>query len=112
MLATPQPAVVPGDTVPGTDCALPGTDCLTGAALEARREEHEGELFLPTGDYTVTDAYDGTPFTQTSRGFQMQGEIGLAADEHQPADDPDRDHRPVRHRAPRRASAPTTTRTR
>ncbi len=85
VLPAPLPAVVPGDTVPGTDCALPGTDCLTGAALEAEREEHEGEAFLPTGDYTVTDSYDGTPFVQdSSRGFQMQGEIGLAANSTEP----------------------------
>lgn len=85
ILGTPLPAVVPGDTLPGTDCALPGTDCLTGAALEAAREEHEGEAFLPAGDYTVTDSYDGTPFTQaSSRGFQMQGEIGLAANSTEP----------------------------
>ena len=77
--------MVPGDTLPGTDCTLPGTDCLTGAALEAAREEHEGEAFLPTGDYTVTDSYDGTPFTQDScRGFQMQGEFGLAANGTEP----------------------------
>ena len=80
-LTTPQPAVVPNDTVPGTDCALPGTDCLTGTALDAAREEFEGELFQPTGPYTVTDSYDGSPFTQSgSRGFAMQGEIGLAAE--------------------------------
>ena len=84
-LPTALPAVVPGDTLPGTDCTLPGTDCLTGAALEAAREEHEGEAFLPTGDYTVTDSYDGTPFTQdSSRGFQMQGEFGLAANSTEP----------------------------
>lgn len=81
VLGSPQPAVVPNDTVPGTDCALPGTDCLTGAALDAAREEFEGELFQPTGAYTVTDSYDGSPFTQSgSRGFAMQGEIGLAAE--------------------------------
>ena len=85
LLATPLPAVVPGDTIPGTDCALPGDGCLTGDALEALREEHEGEAFLPTGAYTVTDSYDGTPFTQAgSRGFQMQGEIGLAANSVRP----------------------------
>ncbi|GAA4381604.1 ExeM/NucH family extracellular endonuclease [Nocardioides caricicola] len=81
VLGTPQPAVVPGDVVPGTDCVLPGSNCLAGAALDAAREEHEGELFQPTGDYTVTDSYDGSPFTQSgSRGFAMQGEIGLAAE--------------------------------
>ncbi|WP_243059751.1 ExeM/NucH family extracellular endonuclease [Nocardioides sp. SR21] len=81
VLATAQPAVIPNDVVPGTDCALPGTDCLKGADLEEAREEVEGELFQPTGDYTVTDSYDGSPFTQSgSRGFAMQGEIGLAAE--------------------------------
>ena len=85
VLPSPLPAVVPGDTLPGTDCALPGTDCLTGAALEAAREAHEGEAYLPTGPYTVTDSYDGTPFTQdSSRAFQMQGEFGLAANSPQP----------------------------
>ena len=85
VLGSPLPPVVPSDTLPGTDCALPGTDCPTGPALEAAREEHEGEAFLPTGDYTVTDSYDGTPFTQdSSRGFQMQGEFGLAANSTQP----------------------------
>lgn len=85
VLGTPLPAVVPGDTLPGTDCALPGADCLAGAALETLREEHEGEAYLPTDDYTVTDSYDGTPFTQdSSRGFQMQGEIGLAANSTEP----------------------------
>jgi predicted extracellular nuclease/2',3'-cyclic-nucleotide 2'-phosphodiesterase (5'-nucleotidase family) len=85
VLGTALPPVVPGNTLPGTDCALPGTDCLTGAALEAAREEHEGEAFLPTGDYTVTDAYDGTPFTQEiPRAFHMQGEFGLAANSTQP----------------------------
>lgn len=84
-LPSPLAPVVPGATVPGTDCALPGTDCLTGAALEAAREAHEGELFQPTGDYTVTDAYDGSPFTQSgSAGFAMQGEIGLAAESSEP----------------------------
>ena len=85
VLGTPLAAVVPSDTLPGTDCTLPGTDCLTGTALEAAREEHEGEAFLPAGDYTVTDSYDGTPFTQdSSRGFQMQGEFGLAANSTEP----------------------------
>jgi predicted extracellular nuclease/2',3'-cyclic-nucleotide 2'-phosphodiesterase (5'-nucleotidase family) len=82
---TAQPAVVPGDVIPGTDCALPGTACLTGAALDAAREAHEGELFQPTGDYTVTDSYDGSPFTQSgSAGFAFQGEIGIAAESDQP----------------------------
>ena len=53
----------PRTTVPGTDCALPGTACLTGAALSAAREAFEGELFQPTGSYTVTDVYDGSAYT-------------------------------------------------
>ena len=81
MLGTPLPAVVPGDTLPGTDCALPGTDCLTGAALEAERvRSTRARLFQPTGDYTVTDAYDGSPFPDAPR-LPMQGEFGLAANE-------------------------------
>ncbi|GAA1144721.1 ExeM/NucH family extracellular endonuclease [Nocardioides aquiterrae] len=80
--ATPAEAVVPATVVPGTDCTITGTstDCLTGAALEAAREAHEGELFLPADPYTVSDSYDGSPWTQSgSEGFQMKGEIGLAA---------------------------------
>ena len=48
--------------VPGTDCALPGTACLTGAALDTAREVVEGEVFQPTAPWTVTDVYDGAPF--------------------------------------------------
>ncbi|PTL59750.1 multifunctional nuclease/2',3'-cyclic-nucleotide 2'-phosphodiesterase/5'-nucleotidase/3'-nucleotidase [Paraconexibacter algicola] len=69
--------VTPKTTVPGTDCVLPGTDCLAGTALDAAREPHEGELFQPTADWTVTDSYDGSPFPSTSSNFF--GEIGLAA---------------------------------
>jgi 5'-nucleotidase len=77
--------VTPGTVVPGTDCALPGDGCLTGAALEAEREKHEGELFQPTAPFTVSDSYDGTPWSQAgSRGFQMAGEIGLAANSTEP----------------------------
>ena len=39
--------VTPKTVVPGTDCALPGTACLTGAALDAAREVVEGEAFQP-----------------------------------------------------------------
>ena len=74
-LARPLAPVVPRTVLPGTDCALPGTGCLTGAALEGAREAHEGEAFLPTAPLTVTDAYD---FGATSSSFF--GEIGLAAD--------------------------------
>ncbi len=75
----PLPAVVPNSTIPGTDCTLPGTDCATGAALEAAREELESELFQPTGDFTVTDAYDGSAYNGTSFSSSFFGEIGLAA---------------------------------
>ena len=77
-LGSPLPAVVLGENLPGTDCTLSG-GCLTGAALEAAREEHEGEAFPPTDPFTVTDSYDGTPWVQGAPGFQMAGEIGLAA---------------------------------
>ena len=75
---TAQPPVVPGTVIPGTDCALPGTSCLTGAALDAAREVTESQSFLPTGNYTVTDTYDGSPAPSTSSSFF--GEIGLAAE--------------------------------
>ena len=72
------PPVVLGDHLPGTECTV--GSCPSPDQLEVLRELHEGEAFLPTGGYTVTDSYDGTPFTQaSSRGFQMQGEFGLAA---------------------------------
>ncbi len=78
-------AVLPGTVLPGSDCALPGTACLTGAALEAAREAHEGELFWPTAPYTVSDSYDGSPWSQSgSEGFAMKGEIGLAANSTDP----------------------------
>ena len=83
--ATAPEAVNPQSVLPGTECALPGTDCLAGAALESAREAHEGELFQPTQPYTVSDSYDGTPWTQgNGRGSQMAGEIGLAANDEQP----------------------------
>jgi predicted extracellular nuclease len=70
----------PRATVPGTDCALPGTGCLTGAALNAAREAFEGELFQPTGDYTVTDAHDGSAYNGSSFSSSFFGEVGLAAE--------------------------------
>ena len=85
--ATPAEAVTPATVLPGTDCTVSGatTDCLSGAALAAEREKHEGELFAPTAPYTVSDSYDGTPWTQAgNRGFQMAGEIGLAANDTRP----------------------------
>ena len=54
-------AVVAKTVVPGTDCALPGTSCLTGAALDTAREVAEGEAFQPTAPWTLTDVYDGGP---------------------------------------------------
>ena len=69
--------------LPGTDCVLPGTTCLTGAALAAVQESFEGELWQPSGDMTVTDAYDGSAFGGdawgTTASSSMFGEIGLAA---------------------------------
>lgn len=73
-LAQPLPDVVPKTVLPGTDCALPGDECLTGAELEAAREAVEGEAFLPAAPMTVTDSYD---FGATSSSFF--GEIGIAA---------------------------------
>jgi 5'-nucleotidase len=73
-LTTPLPAVVPNTAIPGSDCALPGTGCPSAAALDAEREELEGEAFAPTAPMTVTDAYD---FGVTSSSFF--GEIGIAA---------------------------------
>ncbi len=73
--------VTPKTQVPGTDCALPGTDCLEGAALDSAREVHEAELYQPTGPWTATDVYDGGPFYQgTTNSSAFRGEIGLAAD--------------------------------
>ena len=83
-LATPLAPVVPHTVIPGTDCALPGSDCLTGAALDAAKEAHEGEAFQPTGDYTVTDPYDGSAYNGGGFSSSMFGEIGLAAESDQP----------------------------
>lgn len=77
--------VTPKTQVPGTDCALPGTACLTGAALDAAREVAEGESFRPTAAWTATDVYDFGPFyNDGSNGSAMRGEIGLAADSTKP----------------------------
>ncbi len=83
VLQTPLPAVVPGTDLPGTTCTA--GDCPDAAELAALREAHEGEAFLPTGDYTVSDSYDGSAWAQAgSLGFAMQGEIGLAANSIEP----------------------------
>ncbi len=79
-LAEPLGTVVPKSVVPGTDCVLPGDDCLTGAALDAAREVVESEAFQPTSTYTATDVYDGSPFSTGTPSSSFFGEIGLAAD--------------------------------
>ncbi|TNM39437.1 ExeM/NucH family extracellular endonuclease [Nocardioides albidus] len=77
--------VVPKPVLPGTDCALPGTGCLGAAELESAREAAEGELFAPTGAYTVTDVYDGSAYNPPSSGSSSHfGEIGLAANSDEP----------------------------
>lgn len=76
---------VANTVIPGTDCELPGTGCLTGAALDAAREEYEGEIFRPAGDFTVTDVYDGSAYNPPNSGSSnFFGEIGLAANSDQP----------------------------
>ena len=77
--------VVPKTVVPGTDCALPGTDCLSGAALDDAREVAEGELFQPTAPWTATDVYDGGPYyTNGTNSSSFRGEIGVAANSNKP----------------------------
>lgn len=70
--------VTPLTSVPGTDCALPGTDCPTGAEIDALREAHEGEAIQPAGPITVTDTYDGPAYNGGSPSSGFFGEIGLA----------------------------------
>lgn len=77
-LATPLAPVLSQPVLPGSDCALPGDDCLTGSALEAIREAHEAELFRPSGPTTVSDSYDGSPWAGSPSSFF--GEIGLAVE--------------------------------
>ncbi|KRE99725.1 hypothetical protein ASG88_14080 [Nocardioides sp. Soil777] len=77
--------VTPKTVVPGTDCALPGTDCLAGAALDTVREVAEGELFQATAPWTATDVYDGGPYySNGSNSSAFRGEIGVAAQSDQP----------------------------
>ncbi len=77
--------VTPKTQIPGTECALPGTACLSGATLDAAREVAEGEAFQPSGTYTATDVYDGSPFVPgVNFTPSMFGEIGLAANSDQP----------------------------
>ncbi|MFD1249004.1 ExeM/NucH family extracellular endonuclease [Nocardioides ginsengisoli] len=77
--------VTPKTVIPGTDCALPGTGCLTLAQIDTAREAVEGELFAPSGNYTVTDAYDGSAFNPPGTASSNNvGEIGLAANSTEP----------------------------
>ena len=69
--------VVPNDQLPAADCDEGA--CLTGSALAAAREEYEGEAFLPTDPYTVTDSYDGGATSSS-----MYGEFTLAANSADP----------------------------
>ncbi|MFW5473306.1 ExeM/NucH family extracellular endonuclease [Knoellia sp. CPCC 206450] len=72
--------VTPKTVVPGTDCALPGDGCLTGAALDTAREVSEGELFQPTAPWTLTDVYDGGPYyNDGTNSTANRGEMGVAA---------------------------------
>src|SRR5262249_15328071 len=64
------------DTIPGTDCALPGDACLTGAALDAAREKVEGEAFQPTDPWTLTDVYDGGPAYDPPTGTNSSSNFG------------------------------------
>jgi len=74
--ATTAEAVVPGTVIPGTDCA-PGA-CPTGAELDALREAHEHEAFLPAGPHTVTDSYSGGVGSSSMRG---EFKLAMASDE-------------------------------
>ena len=74
--------VTPKTVVPGTDCPLPGNACDTAAALDTAREAAEGEAFQPTGNWTLTDVYDGGP-AYTGRhqlAASNFGELGVAAE--------------------------------
>ncbi len=68
--------------VPGTDCPLPGNTCDGAAALDTAREAAEGEAFQPTGNWTLTDVYDGGPFygPGISNSSANHGELGVAAE--------------------------------
>jgi len=70
----PHVGVTPQPTLPVSDCAY-GSCPLDTAVLNAAREAHEGELYRPAGDVTVTNAFS---LTNGSNGFM---EIGLALDD-------------------------------
>ncbi len=74
--ATAEEAVVPGAVVPGTDCVE--GECPTGAELDALREAHEHEAFLPSGPHTVTDSYSGGVGSSSMRG---EFRLALGSDE-------------------------------
>ena len=80
--------VTPKTVIPGTDCALPGGSCLSGAALDAAREVSEGEALQPgAGDpWTLTDVYDGGPFygAGISNSSANHGELGVVAESDKP----------------------------
>ena len=70
--------VVAKTTIPDSDCAL--GSCPTLAASDTAKEAVEGEVFQPSGNYTVTDAFDGSATNPTgSNSSSFFGEIGLAA---------------------------------
>ena len=95
----------PKTQIPGTDCALPGTACLTGAALDDAREVVEGELFQPTAPWTATDVYDGAPSTATAPTRRQPRRDRRGGRQHQAAGRPDRGHRRAGDGAGRRAQA-------
>ncbi len=64
--AAAEDAVAPAAVVPGTDCVQGA--CPAGAALDALREAHEFEAFLPAGPHTVTDSYSGGIGSSAMRG--------------------------------------------
>ncbi|CAM3528320.1 ExeM/NucH family extracellular endonuclease [Nocardioides zeicaulis] len=74
--ATAEQAVTPGTVVPGTDCAQ--GSCPSGAELDALREAHEFESFLPSGTHTVTDSYSGGVGSSSMRG---EFEVAMRSDE-------------------------------
>ena len=77
--------VTPKTVIPGTDCALPGTACLAGTALDDAREVVEGELFQPTAPWTATDVYDGGPYySNGSNSTAFRGELGVVANSSKP----------------------------
>ena len=52
--------------------------CPTAAQLAALREAHEGELYAPTGPFTVTNSYGSFPSGATPGYGVLYGQVGLA----------------------------------